>query len=163
FVKQLHDRQLGLLLDIVPNHMAACCENPWWRDVLAKGEASEYASYFDIDWAAGSGKVLVPILPKTYGESLESGELSVLGNTLVCCGQRLPLRNLNGPPTSVDELDSLLSKQSYRLAYWRKATDSLNYRRFFDINDLVGIRAERAEVFEGTHARILELVAHDWI
>src|ERR1041385_4748623 len=100
FVDQLRAHKLRLLLDIVPNHMAASTENPWWTAVLANGETSEYAHFFDIDWAALAGKVLLPILPRPYGECLDNGELQVEGNTLVCCGQRLPLRNMNGAPAN---------------------------------------------------------------
>lgn len=56
FVQELHRHQMGLILDIVPNHMAACDENPWWVDVLKNGRDSPYASYFDIDWEFGNGK-----------------------------------------------------------------------------------------------------------
>src|SRR5262249_6972784 len=63
-----------------------------------------------------------------------------------------------GENLSVDALDRILSRQHYRLAHWRKAADSINYRRFFDISDLVGLRAERQEVFEATHAYVLKLL-----
>ncbi|MFH1650513.1 MAG: alpha-amylase family glycosyl hydrolase, partial [Chloroflexota bacterium] len=53
---------MGLLLDIVPNHLAASTENPWWSDVLENGTASPYAPFFDIDWEAGKGKVVLPVL-----------------------------------------------------------------------------------------------------
>lgn len=55
-----------------------------------------------------------------------------------------------------DALDELLNQQHYRLAYWRTADQELGYRRFFDVNTLVGVRVERAHVFEATHRRILE-------
>ena len=64
-----------------------------------------------------------------------------------------------GDPRSFDLLDDLLNEQSYRLAYWRAAPDEINYRRFFDINDLAALSMERAEVFEDTHRLILKLVA----
>src|SRR5215468_9199596 len=69
----LQDRGMGLLVDIVPNHMAASLENPWWFDVLEKGEESQYASFFDVNWQ--SKKVLLPILARPYGEALENQEL----------------------------------------------------------------------------------------
>jgi (1->4)-alpha-D-glucan 1-alpha-D-glucosylmutase len=159
FITCLHEHGLRLLLDIVPNHMAASLENPWWRDVLANGEQSVYASFFDIDWTAGAGKVLLPILTQPYGDSLESGAVRVEGKTLVCNDARLPLRNLNGVPANIDELDRLLAAQAYRLSHWRKAADAINYRRFFDVNDLIGMCAERDEVFAATHGEILDLVA----
>src|SRR4029077_2190527 len=56
----LQSRGMGMVLDIVPNHMAATLENPWWFDVLEKGEQSPYAQFFDVNWE--SKKVLLPIL-----------------------------------------------------------------------------------------------------
>jgi (1->4)-alpha-D-glucan 1-alpha-D-glucosylmutase len=67
----------------------------------------------------------------------------------------------NGTPGeshSFDQLDTLLNDQAYRLAYWRVAAEEINYRRFFDVNDLAGIRVERPQVFEATHRLILRLV-----
>jgi (1->4)-alpha-D-glucan 1-alpha-D-glucosylmutase len=63
-----------------------------------------------------------------------------------------------GDPRSFDTLDQLLNAQSYRLAFWRVAAEEINYRRFFDINDLAAIRMEVPEVFEATHQLLLELV-----
>jgi (1->4)-alpha-D-glucan 1-alpha-D-glucosylmutase len=64
-----------------------------------------------------------------------------------------------GDPASFDDLHELLEQQAYRLAYWRVAADEINYRRFFDINDLAGLRMERPEVFAATHRRVLALIA----
>jgi (1->4)-alpha-D-glucan 1-alpha-D-glucosylmutase len=64
-----------------------------------------------------------------------------------------------GEPHSFDLLDQLLDQQPYRLAYWRVAADEINYRRFFDINDLAALSMERPEVFEATHALVLRLLA----
>ena len=156
----LKERGMGLLLDIVPNHMAASLENPWWFDVLEKGEKSRYSEFFDVDWT--SKKILLPILGRPYGEVLENRELQVrMVNgrpVLKYHEQKLPLaagaENLSG-----DAVDRVLSRQHYRLAYWRKAADAINYRRFFDISDLVGLRTERDDVFHATHDYILKLVA----
>ena len=76
---------MGLLLDIVPNHMAASSENPWWMDVLENGAASEYAEFFDIDWHPATGKaaflqenrVLLPILGDLYGNVLRNQEMTL--------------------------------------------------------------------------------------
>jgi len=71
------------------------------------------------------------------------------------------VRALNGKPAdpaSFDELDQLLGRQAYRLAYWRVAADEINYRRFFDVNDLAALRMENEAVFEATHRLALELV-----
>ncbi|MFL5806778.1 MAG: malto-oligosyltrehalose synthase [Roseiflexaceae bacterium] len=64
-----------------------------------------------------------------------------------------------GDPRSFDLLDALIDRQTYRLSYWRVATEEINYRRFFDINDLAAIRIERPEVFEATHKLVLRLLA----
>ncbi len=69
------------------------------------------------------------------------------------------LRGVKGDPASFLPLHRLLERQHYRLAYWRVAADEINYRRFFDINELAGIRIERAEVFEAAHRLVLHLVA----
>lgn len=64
-----------------------------------------------------------------------------------------------GKPESFDALEALLAEQAYRLAYWRVASDEINYRRFFDINELAGLRMDRKEVFEQTHRLVLDLIA----
>jgi len=74
-VEALKANGLGLILDIVPNHMATSMANPWWRDVLKFGAGSAYARHFDIDWNAP--KLLLPVLGETYGEALEGGKLSL--------------------------------------------------------------------------------------
>ena len=155
-VSALQARDMGLVLDIVPNHMGASLDNPWWFDVLEKGQESRYAAFFDVNWE--SEKVLLPILGKPYGEVLDSDELVLKIEdgrpVLQYYEQKLPVaagaENLN--------LDQVLSRQHYRLAFWRKAADGVNYRRFFDINDLVALRAEREDVFEAVHAYVLRLV-----
>jgi (1->4)-alpha-D-glucan 1-alpha-D-glucosylmutase len=77
----LKERGMGLLLDIVPNHMAASSENRWWMDVLENGAGSPFASYFDIDWHPAMNalekKVLLPVLGGPYGRVLENQELSL--------------------------------------------------------------------------------------
>ena len=83
FVRVLHEHDMGLILDIVPNHMGVMgSDNAWWLDVLENGEASVYAGYFDIDWRPLKeelhGKVLVPVLHDHYGAVLESGELKLV-------------------------------------------------------------------------------------
>jgi (1->4)-alpha-D-glucan 1-alpha-D-glucosylmutase len=71
----------------------------------------------------------------------------------------LVLNGEPGRPESFRDLHRLLEQQHYRIAYWRVAADEINYRRFFDINDLAGIRVERPEVFEATHRLVLRLLA----
>ena len=81
FVSELKRHGLGLILDIVPNHMGISANNPWWMDVLENGPASLYADYFDIDWHPVNeelfGKVLLPILGESYGSVLQSGQLKI--------------------------------------------------------------------------------------
>src|SRR4030095_6763373 len=78
---ELVKRDMGLLLDIVPNHMAASSENRWWMDVLQNGPDSAFAGYFYIDWQPASrnlsGKVLLPFLARPFGEALDNGELQL--------------------------------------------------------------------------------------
>lgn len=68
------------------------------------------------------------------------------------------LNGRSGDPHSFDGLEALLADQAYRLCYWRVAMDEINYRRFFDINDMAAIHVEHPEVFEAVHALVLRLV-----
>ncbi len=244
---------MGLLLDIVPNHMAVSTENPWWMDVLENGRDSRYALFFDIDWQPQGPKVadllnnrvILPILPHAYSRVLVSQEIRLClderGFFIQYGGNRYPinprtyseifalaikllegknktkareleklrliannlprgggepqnaieerekaraalkaelwrlyqdddvirnilddaLRKLNGvvgDESSFDPLDSLLSAQVYRLADWHLAPHEINYRRFFDINDLVGLRTEDPVVFAARHGSIMRLI-----
>ncbi|MEV0452533.1 malto-oligosyltrehalose synthase [Streptomyces sp. NPDC050600] len=145
---------LGLVLDLVPNHMAAAPRhNHALRAVLRDGPDSPYARWFDIDWAAGGGRMLLPVLPARLPEVRD--RMRVADGVLSLDGQEFPLR----PGTEGLPLDALLDAQWYRLAWWRLARTDLNYRRFFTISDLIGLRVEDPEVFEATHAKVLELVA----
>ncbi len=249
----LQDRGMGLLLDIVPNHMAASAENPWWMDVLENGVQSPYAGFFDIDWHPHArsldGRVLLPVLGRPFGEALDSGEIQlvfqegkfffqyfesffplapksyhsildyrrdqlkqVLGEEtgayheysgilaslleLVRSDRRTSdtaadrrlryesardrlwslaksspdftafveesVNEINGTPgnpSSFGFLQRLLAEQNYKLSYWQNLNESINYRRFFTIADLVGLRVEDPVVFEATHGYILRLVS----
>lgn len=152
-------RRMGIILDIVPNHMAANALNPWWRDVLQHGQASQYAGYFDIDWRAG--KLLLPVLSLPYAEALKRGEVRYLAGSheIAVAGQTLPLApgSAQAPEGDSAALDAMLQQQPYRLAWWREASRSLNWRRFFDINELVALRVENPAVFKASHERVLGL------
>ncbi|OYW20445.1 MAG: maltooligosyl trehalose synthase, partial [Planctomycetales bacterium 12-60-4] len=84
--RALGEQSMGLIADVVPNHMAAAPElNAWWQDVLENGPSSSFAAYFDIDWAPLkpdlAHKVLLPVLGDQYGKVLEEGQL------VVCYGE----------------------------------------------------------------------------
>jgi (1->4)-alpha-D-glucan 1-alpha-D-glucosylmutase len=149
---------LRLLLDVVPNHMAARPENPWWWDVLAHGEGSAVARHFDVDWESRlepslRGRVLLPVLGDHLGRCVESGDVRIEGEVVRYPGGIAPLAAVQG-----DSVLSVLQRQPYRLARWRLGPRILNWRRFFDITSLVALRAEQPETFEATHALTLDLV-----
>ena len=181
---------LGVILDIVPNHMAVGGDdNRWWLDVLEKGEASVHAHMFDIDWRPSDptlrGKVLAPFLGAPYGETLASGGVTLSyengGVSAHVFAHRFPIRRedyadalADGPeglaarydPNTEggrDNLHTLLERQHFRLAWWRTAGDAINWRRFFDVTELAGVRVERPEVFETLHALPLRLYAEGLI
>ncbi|SFE87924.1 maltooligosyl trehalose synthase [Actinacidiphila alni] len=152
---------LGLILDIVPNHMAVPApehlNGPLW-EVLRDGPESAYAHWFDIDWAALDGKVLLPVLgdplPDVLGQLTVGTDKRADGKVLRYYDHAFPLR----AGTEDLPLPELLDAQWYRLAYWREARTELNYRRFFTISDLIAIRVERQDVFDTTHATVLRLL-----
>ena len=146
-------RDMGLVLDIVPNHMAVSVDNPWWRDVLANGRASRYANFFDIDWESEGGKIVLPILDRSLNQAIADGEVSYDSVSLKAGGTRFPV----APGTNGNEIRSVLEQQYYRLSFWRE--DTPNYRRFFEIDDLIGVRVEDDTVFEATHALYFRLLA----
>ncbi|MEU0331939.1 malto-oligosyltrehalose synthase [Streptomyces sp. NPDC006193] len=145
---------LGLVVDIVPNHMAmAPRHNPALWEVLREGPRSPYARWFDIDWEAQGGRVLLPVLGGPVGAELE--HLRVDGDVLRYHDHAFPLR----AGTAHLPLPQLLDAQWYRPVWWRLARTELNYRRFFSISELIGVRVEDPEVFDATHAKILQLLA----
>jgi (1->4)-alpha-D-glucan 1-alpha-D-glucosylmutase len=251
--RQLLAHGMGVLLDIVPNHLAASSENPWWMDLLQDGPASIYAPYFDVDWHPPSrsldNRILLPILGRPYAEVLENRELTLefdhgsfyiryfdtrlpmaprpyrfilehrldrlreklglespemqelegirseldrLPGRSVLLAEKAAERRLQlaavkerlarlysaspdvrefinqnvrifngrrGVSESFTHLDRLLSLQCYVLAYWRNTNQGINYRRFFTIMDLVGVRVEDPVTFDATHAVILRLAS----
>lgn len=161
----LKKRGMGMVIDLVPNHMGVLhADNAWWLDVLEKGRASPYARFFDIDWARG--KLLLPVLGKHYGEALEDLKLERERRTrkwsVRYFDHRFPLNaksqaGLKRAPKDTLALHRLFEKQHYRLAYWRVASDEINYRRFFEITDLAGVRMEDRGVFDATHGLVSRL------
>jgi len=184
----LHSRRMGILLDIVPNHMSTGPENSYWDDVLAHGERSRYARWFDIAWTAdtsGRHKLVLPMLGDELEAALERGELSVTlheGRTprVAYFSHSFPLDPASLPPelqlaqTDPEEarelvmlytgprakarLTELLAAQHYRLEFWRRGVSEINYRRFFDVNELAALRVQDPAVFTATHEYVLRLV-----
>lgn len=179
FVTALHDHDLGYVLDIVPNHMGTGSSNPYWEDVLANGRESIHGHWFDIDWdsldAALRGRVMLPVLGDELDAVLGRGEISigcVDGENIARVryfDNSYPLSPDAATEIGGETIDGkdaraqrrvreILDRQHYSLVSWRRAAEDLNYRRFFDINELVALRMEDPSVFEETHARILEWV-----
>lgn len=181
FVAVLRKAGLGLIVDIVPNHMAVGgADNPWWTDLLRYGKASRYAEFFDVDWESPDpdlrGKILAPFLGRPYGEALNAGEIRLgqtpLGEPVIrYFDSEFPIDPNHysticesGTESFDPETDggrchlhTLLEAQHYRLAWWAVAGDEINWRRFFDINGLAGLRIEVPAVFEETHATLFRL------
>jgi (1->4)-alpha-D-glucan 1-alpha-D-glucosylmutase len=253
WVADLRERDMGWVLDTVPNHMSVWGPNEWWQDVLEHGPASPFAGHFDIAWNDHPrerlhGKVLLPLLGQSYGAEIEAGRFRVGyadGALALMYGDlRLPMdprtyglvlapalddarqtmsphdpdvlelqsilnavrhlpartdtdparvhegwtesriikrrlaeltsRNESiavrireaakrlsgtaGDPASFAGLEELLDAQAYRPSFWRVASDEINYRRFFDINDLAALSTEREEVFAAVHKKIFEWI-----
>ena len=173
---------LGWIQDIVPNHASYSVENPRLADVMAKGAGSPYASYFDVDWNYPSekirGELFLPFLLQPYRRCMQDMQISLThsegGGFKIKYGSlELPvnaatkqhLELINSVPEALESynqnlkiLDSLVYRQYYRLGYWKTALRHINYRRFFDITDLVGLRMENQQAFEELHSLIFELV-----
>jgi (1->4)-alpha-D-glucan 1-alpha-D-glucosylmutase len=168
----LKSHGMGLLVDMVPNHMGAELSNPYWLDVLKYGEESQYADMFDIDWNTGGalldGKVMLPVLGDDYREVLERGELTLVHEAGEYWVRYFEKKFPVNPSTvedinlqeakGADGLDALLNKQHYRLVFWRLANEQINYRRFFDVTSLIALRAEDEKVFRETHRYVFELI-----
>ena len=149
---------LGIVLDVVPNHMAVSepqSQNaPWWS-LLQLGRDSPYADWFDVDWdgADNPGRVLVPVLGAPLDQVV--GDLELLEDRIRYVEHEVPI----APGTRVEgDVLATLERQHYRLCSWRVAVDELNYRRFFDVTTLTGVRVEVPSVFAATHELLLAQV-----
>ncbi|MDO5513193.1 malto-oligosyltrehalose synthase [Corynebacterium sp.] len=158
-----HDAGLGLIIDIVPNHLGV--ENPrlnkWWWDVLKHGQDSEYEHYFDIDWHADNGaggKLGMPVLGSP--EDVDKLELREDDGEIVLAYYD-NIFPVGDEVTLDDDVAEVYDKQHYRLMYWRDGV--ISYRRFFSVNGLAGIRQEDPMVFEHTHRIVRQLIAEDLI
>ncbi|HEX3493057.1 MAG TPA: malto-oligosyltrehalose synthase [Streptosporangiaceae bacterium] len=152
---------LGVVVDVVPNHMGIgapeSLNHQFWS-VLAGGQGSRYAHWFDIDWAARGGRLLLPVLGGPVAECASDLAVDELGEQRVLryFEHQLPL----APGTADLPLDELLAAQHYELADWHTAATELNWRRFFDITTLIGVQVQDPDVFAATHHVLLRLY-HD--
>ncbi len=169
-----HDAGLGLVVDVVPNHMAL--DAPQWRNaqawsVLREGQHSALAHWFDVDWVALDGKFGLPVLGQPLAETLEAGELTLdtgRPDEGVAAGQQViryydhvfPVAQ--GSADDESDVEKVLAAQHYLLASWKEGDEVLNYRRFFEVDTLIGVRVEASDVFEATHTVLLDL-HHDGV
>jgi (1->4)-alpha-D-glucan 1-alpha-D-glucosylmutase len=148
---RLRGAGLGLVVDIVPNHMGIedPAANPTWWDVLGLGRASPFARFYDIDW--DRAPIMVPVL----ADAAAVADLAIIDGQLAYHDLRFPLApgTEGGTPQQVHE------RQHYRLTDWRRANSELNYRRFFDVAMLAAVRVEDPVVFRTTHEMVLRCVA----
>ncbi|RBP67131.1 maltooligosyl trehalose synthase [Brevibacterium sanguinis] len=164
-----HDAGLGVLIDIVPNHVgtATPAVSLWWWDLLLHGTDSRYAQAFDVDWEFGGGRVRIPVLgddagPRA-GSELEKLTVEPLDDgtpVLRYVDHRFPIAagTLPDDGTEIDPL-AVHARQNYELINWRRADDELNYRRFFGVSTLAGIRVEVPWVFDESHEEIVRWFA----
>ena len=162
----VHKAGMGLVLDIVPNHMAV--PTPAWHNlplwsVLRDGPDSPYASWFDVPIEA---PILMPVLGARIGKVLADEQL-VLERMIVPTeperGEQWVLRYFDhvfpvAEGTQSLPMHVLVGRQHYRLAYWKVGDAETNYRRFFDVGTLAAIRVEEPEVFAGSHELVLDLL-----
>ena len=162
-----HGAGLGVIVDIVPNHMGVAVprENPWWWDVLRLGRASRYAEAFDLDGSVGGGRVRLPILGGDLDDVI--GDLRIEGDHLRYVDHAVPLApgsldgvrlGDSGDAPDAAALRAVLERQHYELRCWRDEASELNYRRFFAVTTLAGVRVEVPWVFDESHAEILRWV-----
>ncbi|MCD9623516.1 malto-oligosyltrehalose synthase [Rhabdothermincola salaria] len=187
----LADHDMGQVLDLVPNHMGIRSpSNRWWQSVLARGRDSVYAHHFDIDWQTGGelhGKVALPFLDRPLERAIADGaitvearpgtvelevrhhgdrwsaseaSLEVVGLGAGDCTERIQeaLDALHRDPSL---LADFIDAQHWRPVHWTRTADTLNWRRFFDVTDLAGVRIERADVFDDVHDLLRRWLADD--
>ncbi len=160
---------MGVLVDIVPNHVGVATpdQNPWWWDLLEKGRDSAYAEAFDVDWDYGQGRVRVPVLGD---DDLPDGTGAIGHLTLVetGAGHELRYHDTRFPVTagSADDgadVSVVHARQHYELVGWRRADSELNYRRFFTVTTLAGVRVEVPEVFALAHSEVRRWFEEDLV
>lgn len=170
FARAARADELGILIDIVPNHMGVSepRSNAWWWDVLRQGRASAHAGAFDIDWEFGGGKVRVPVL----GDHLDAVIAEITydptpaddapDGLIRYYDHAFPVAPGTGTDAAASgsrgAIEALLDAQNFELRFWQDEADDLNYRRFFAVTTLAGVRVELPEVFDATHVEILRWV-----
>jgi (1->4)-alpha-D-glucan 1-alpha-D-glucosylmutase len=142
---------MGLIIDIVPNHMAFTVHTPWLADVLRHGRDSRFAAHFDLDWDAGP--LPLPWLPAPFSEMAERGEVAIEDGHMTAGDLRVPL----AVPAAGD-LEETHAAQPWRLTHWRSEAARIGHRRFFTVTGLIGLRVEDQTVFEDVHRLTFELV-----
>ncbi len=148
---------MGVLVDIVPNHVGVATPylNAWWWDLLAHGPRVAHAAAFDVDWEAGAGRLLVPVVGDD--DVLEDGRI---GNLSVVDARAALPRPPFPARASVDGRAESRPRRGPRppaLPSWSagaRPTHGLNYRRFFAITTLAGIRVEDPTVLDASHVEI---------
>jgi (1->4)-alpha-D-glucan 1-alpha-D-glucosylmutase len=142
---------MGVLVDIVPNHVgvASPYQNPWWWSLLKEGRESRYAEAFDVDWDFAGGRIRLPVL----GSDDDLAQLEIRDGELRYYDHRFPLAE--GSFADGDDPREVHARQNYELVDWRRADNELNYRRFFAVNTLAGIRVEVPWVFDEAHAEVV--------
>jgi (1->4)-alpha-D-glucan 1-alpha-D-glucosylmutase len=148
--KAAREHGMGVLVDIVPNHVgvATPAQNPWWWSLLKEGQGSPYADAFDVEWDLAGGKIRLPML----GSDEDLDKLEIEDGELRYYDHRFPIAE--GTYSSGDSPQEVHSRQHYELIGWRRADAELNYRRFFAVTTLAGIRVENPRVFEEAHAEV---------
>ncbi|HZA03967.1 MAG TPA: malto-oligosyltrehalose synthase, partial [Propionibacteriaceae bacterium] len=139
------DAGLGVVVDLVPNHLGISmpAENPAWWDVLQHGRESAYADWFDIDWSRD--RIVVPILGDDAALTVADGELRYYEH-------RFPLAP--GTGSDGDDPEAVHARQHYELVHYSRGNTELNYRRFFTVTTLAGVRVEDPSVLQATHALV---------
>jgi (1->4)-alpha-D-glucan 1-alpha-D-glucosylmutase len=157
--ESLRANGLGHVLDIVPNHVSVAPPadaNAWWWDVLRNGRDSRYARAFDVEWSRHEGRLLLPVLGGPLTDVLAAGEITRDGDVLRYHEHVWPIAPGTAGPD--DDVADILPRQHYLPEHWRRAARDLNYRRFFDVTTLAGLRVEERTVFDESHRLVLSLV-----
>ena len=158
----VHAAGMGILVDIVPNHQAATTQNPRWTAMLRDGDGSHAARWFDVDWSGNDrvppGKLVWPMLGHEPEEEIASGALALARGPDGVPVLRYGTEMLPVVGDVAAGIDGLLAEQSYELMQWRTGDPFRNYRRFFDVSELVGVRVEDEEIFAASHALLAALV-----